>query len=449
MQIALVILAAGMGSRMNSDLPKVLHEVAGLPLIGHAMRAGAALSPERTVVVTGHGADAVEAMVTRLNPEAVCVRQKEQLGTGHAVDQARAALADFEGTVIVLYGDTPFVSVGTLEQLVAQRADADVAVLGFEAQEPARYGRLVTQGDALTRIVEAKDATEAELAVTLCNSGVIAAGCETLFDLISKLDRNNEGQEYYLTDVVGLANAGGLRATYVTCDEAETMGVNDRRQLAQAEGVFQRRARRAAMLGGVTLAEPDSVYFSHDTAIERDVWVGPNVVFGPGVQIAQGARIEAFSHLEGCAVGPRTNIGPFARLRPGAQLSQGARIGNFVEIKNATIADGAKVNHLSYVGDASVGEAANLGAGTIICNYDGVMKHRTEIGARAFVGSNTLLVAPVKMGADSMTATGTVLTRDVPEGAMAIGRAKAVIKPGFATKLMQILRARKKMKEGS
>jgi bifunctional UDP-N-acetylglucosamine pyrophosphorylase/glucosamine-1-phosphate N-acetyltransferase len=449
MQIALVILAAGMGSRMNSDLPKVLHEVAGLPLIGHAMRAGAALSPERTIVVTGHGAEAVEAMVTRLNPEAVCVRQKEQLGTGHAVDQARDALAGFQGTVIVLYGDTPFVSVGTLEQLVAQRADADVAVLGFEAQEPARYGRLVTQGDALTRIVEAKDATEAELAISLCNSGVIAAGCETLFDLISKLDRNNEGQEYYLTDVVGLANAGGLRATYVTCDEAETMGVNDRAQLAQAEGVFQRRARRAAMLGGVTLAEPDSVYFSHDTAIERDVWVGPNVVFGPGVQIAQGARIEAFSHLEGCEVGPRANIGPFARLRPGAQLSQGTKIGNFVEIKNATIADGAKVNHLSYVGDASVGEAANLGAGTIICNYDGVMKHRTEIGARAFVGSNTLLVAPVKMGADSMTATGTVLTRDVPEGAMAIGRAKAVIKPGFATKLMQILRARKKMKEGS
>jgi bifunctional UDP-N-acetylglucosamine pyrophosphorylase/glucosamine-1-phosphate N-acetyltransferase len=449
MQIALVILAAGMGSRMNSDLPKVLHEVAGLPLIGHAMRAGAALSPERTIVVTGHGADAVEAMVAKLDPAAVCVRQKEQLGTGHAVDQARAALADFEGTVIVLYGDTPFVSVGTLEQLVAQRADADVAVLGFEAQEPARYGRLVTQGDALTRIVEAKDATEAELAISLCNSGVIAAGCETLFDLISKLDRNNEGQEYYLTDVVGLANAGGLRATYVTCDEAETMGVNDRAQLAQAEGVFQRRARRAAMLGGVTLAEPDSVYFSHDTDIARDVWVGPNVVFGPGVQIAQGARIEAFSHLEGCEVGPRANIGPFARLRPGAQLSQGTKIGNFVEIKNATIADGAKVNHLSYVGDASVGEAANLGAGTIICNYDGVMKHRTEIGARAFVGSNTLLVAPVKMGADSMTATGTVLTRDVPEGAMAIGRAKAVIKPGFATKLMQILRARKKMKEGS
>ncbi len=447
MRTALVILAAGMGSRMNSDLPKVLHEVAGLPLIGHAMRAGAALSPERTVVVTGHGAEAVEAMVTRLNPEAVCVRQKEQLGTGHAVDQARDALAGFHGTVIVLYGDTPFVSAGTLEQLVAQRRQADVAVLGFEAQEPARYGRLVTEGDALTRIVEAKDATEAELAISLCNSGVIAAGCETLFDLISKLDRNNEGQEYYLTDVVGLANARGLRATYVTCDETETMGVNDRTQLAQAEGVFQRRARRVAMLGGVTLAEPDSVYFSHDTDIARDVWVGPNVVFGPGVQIAQGARIEAFSHLEGCEVGPRANIGPFARLRPGAQLSQGTKIGNFVEIKNATIADGAKVNHLSYVGDASVGEAANIGAGTIICNYDGVMKHRTEIGARAFVGSNTLLVAPVKMGAESMTGSGTVVTKDIPDGALAIGRAETKIKPGFTRKFMQLLRAKKKLKE--
>ena len=449
MQTALVILAAGMGSRMNSDSPKVLHQVAGLPLIGHAMRAGAALSPERSIVVTGHGAEAVEAVVTRLDPEAICVRQTEQLGTGHAVDQARDALAGFDGTVIVLYGDTPFVSAGTLEKLVARRAEADVAVLGFEAREPAKYGRLITEGNALSRIVEAKDATDAELAVTLCNSGVIAAGCETLFDLLAEVGNDNASGEYYLTDVVGLANARGLRATYVTCDETETMGVNDRAQLAQAEGVFQRRARQDAMLSGVTLAEPDSVYFSHDTAIARDVWVGPNVVFGPGVEVAQGARIEAFSHLEGCTIGPRSNIGPFARLRPGAALSQGARIGNFVEIKNAAIAEGAKVNHLSYVGDASVGAEANIGAGTITCNYDGVMKHHTEIGARAFVGSNTLLVAPVKMGADSMTASGTVVTRDIPDGALGIGRAETQIKPGFARKLMQMLRAKKKMKENS
>ncbi len=443
MQTALVILAAGMGSRMKSDIPKVLHEVAGLPLIGHAMKAGASVSPARTVVVTGHGADAVEAVVARLDPDAVCVRQAEQLGTGHAVDQAREALAGFKGTVIVLYGDTPFVSAETLQALVASSETSDVTVLGFEAQDPALYGRLITDGDALERIVEAKDASEEELAVTLCNSGVIAAGCETLFKLIADVGNENASGEYYLTDVVGLARDKGLSATYVTCPEAETMGINDRAQLASAEGVFQSRARHEAMLSGVTLAEPDSVYFAHDTEIARDVWVGPNVVFGPGVSVREGARVQAFSHLEGCVVGSDATVGPFARLRPGADLASGSRVGNFVEIKNAVIEQGAKVNHLSYVGDAHVGAAANIGAGTITCNYDGVMKHRTEIGAGAFVGSNTLLVAPVKMGAEAMTASGTVVTEDVPDGALAIGRAKAVIKPGFARKLMQLLRAKK------
>ncbi len=443
MQTALVILAAGMGSRMKSDIPKVLHEVAGLPLIGHAMKAGASVSPARTVVVTGHGADAVEAVVARLDPDAVCVRQAEQLGTGHAVDQAREALAGFKGTVIVLYGDTPFVSAETLQALVASSATSDVTVLGFEAQDPALYGRLIADGDALERIVEAKDASEEELAVTLCNSGVIAAGCETLFKLIADVGNENASGEYYLTDVVGLARDKGLSATYVTCPEAETMGINDRAQLASAEGVFQARARHEAMLSGVTLAEPDSVYFAHDTQIARDVWVGPNVVFGPGVSVREGARVQAFSHLEGCVVGQGATVGPFARLRPGADLASGSRVGNFVEIKNAVIEQGAKVNHLSYVGDAHVGAAANIGAGTITCNYDGVMKHRTEIGAGAFVGSNTLLVAPVKMGAEAMTASGTVVTEDVPDGALAIGRAKAVIKPGFARKLMQLLRAKK------
>ena len=447
MQTALVILAAGMGSRMKSDRPKVLHSVAGLPLVGHAMRAGAALSPSRTVVVTGHGAHMVEEVVAGLDPAAICVRQNEQLGTGHAVDQARDALAGFEGTVVVLYGDTPFVSAQTLQSLVAKSTASDVAVLGFEAAEPARYGRLITQGDTLERIVEAKDASADELAVTLCNSGVIAAGCETLFGLISEVGNDNASAEYYLTDVVGLATAKGLRAAYVTCDEAETMGVNDRAQLAQAEAVFQQNARLTAMQAGVTLAEPSSVYFSHDTEIARDVWVGPNVVFGPGVVVESGAEIHAFSHLEGCKVGPQANVGPFARLRPGADLARAARVGNFVEVKNAQLGDGVKVNHLSYVGDATVGAKTNIGAGTIICNYDGVMKHRTEIGAGAFVGSNTLLIAPVKMGAEAMTASGTVVTRDIPDGAMAIGRVKAENKPGFARKLMQMLRA-KKMKKG-
>ncbi len=441
MQTALVILAAGMGSRMKSSKPKVLHDVAGLPLIGHAMKSGAALAPARTVVVTGHGAEAVEAVVARLDPDAVCVRQTEQLGTGHAVDQARDALAGFEGQVIVLYGDTPFISAGTLQQM--SDSDADVTVLGFEAADPAKYGRLVVEGDALARIVEAKDASPAELSITLCNSGVISADCATLFDLISGVGNDNASGEYYLTDVVERATSKGLRASVVTCAEEETMGINSRVQLAEAEAVFQQAARLEAMTNGVTLAEPASVYFSHDTALAPDVWVGPSVVFGAGVTVETGAEIRAFCHLEGCHVGPDTRVGPFARLRPGADLAASARVGNFVEIKNATIATGAKVNHLSYVGDAAVGEAANIGAGTITCNYDGVMKHRTEIGARAFVGSNTLLVAPVKMGCESMTASGTVVTKDVPDGAMAIGRAETIHKPGFARKLMQILRARK------
>lgn len=446
MHTALVILAAGKGSRMKSDLPKVLHKVAGLSLIGHAMQSGAALSPARVVVVTGHGAEAVEAEVALLDPAAICVRQTEQLGTGHAVDQARDALAGFEGRVCVLYGDTPFISGQTLQAMT--QAPADVTVLGFEAEDPTNYGRLITEGDALTRIVEHKDATAEERAVTLCNSGVISADCGALFDLISALGNDNASGEYYLTDVVGLATTRGMSAQVVRCTQAETMGVNSRVQLAEAEAVFQAAAREKAMTDGVTLAEPVSVYFSHDTAIASDTWIGPNVVLGPGVRIDSGAQINAFCHLEGCHVGAGAIIGPFARLRPGAELAERVRVGNFVEIKNAKIAAGAKVNHLSYVGDASVGEAANIGAGTVTCNYDGVMKHRTNIGARAFVGSGTLLVAPITMGAESMSATGTVVTQDVPEGALAIGRARQDNKPGFARKLMQMLRAKKAKRGG-
>ncbi|MCY4336754.1 MAG: bifunctional UDP-N-acetylglucosamine diphosphorylase/glucosamine-1-phosphate N-acetyltransferase GlmU [Litoreibacter sp.] len=446
MQTALVILAAGMGSRMKSKRPKVLHEVGGLSLIGHALHSGKALKPARAIVVTGHGADAVEKEVARLAPDTICVRQSEQLGTGHAVDQAREALADFDGQVVILYGDTPFISEDTLRAL--STAPADITVLGFEAADPARYGRLLTEGDALLEIVEAKDATPDQLAITLCNSGVMAARRDVMFDMIAKLDTNNASGEYYLTDVPGLARAAGLSAGVVTCPEAETLGINSRADLAFAEGVFQTAARSRAMAGGATLQDPASTYFSFDTVIGQDVVVGPHVVFGPGVKVEDGADIRAFSHLEATHVGAGAQVGPYARLRPGAELGAGARIGNFVEIKNATIAQGAKVNHLSYVGDAHVGEAANIGAGTITCNYDGVMKHRTEIGAGAFVGSNTLLVAPVKMGAESMTASGTVVTKDIPDGAMAIGRADTVNKPGFARKLMQILRA-KKAKRGS
>ncbi|MFO6465984.1 bifunctional UDP-N-acetylglucosamine diphosphorylase/glucosamine-1-phosphate N-acetyltransferase GlmU [Jannaschia sp. KMU-145] len=444
MSIALIVLAAGQGSRMQSDRPKVLHEVAHAPLLVHAMMAGASLDPERTVIVAGHGGDAVEAAATAHDPDAVVVRQTEQLGTAHAVAQARAALAGFEGDAIVLYGDTPFIRPETLQAMIGARRDgAGVVVLGFEAAEPGRYGRLVAEGDRLERIVEAKDATSEELAITLCNSGVVCAEASILFDLIDQVGSDNAAGEYYLTDIVGLARAARMSARVVTCPEAETMGVNTRMDLAAAEAAFQARARLAAMENGATLTAPETVQFAHDTHLGRDVVIEPHVVFGPGVTIESDATIRAFSHLEGCHVSEGCVVGPYSRLRPGAELDRGVRIGNFVEVKAATVHEGAKINHLSYVGDAEIGARANIGAGTITCNYDGVFKHRTAIGADAFIGSNTMLVAPVTVGAEALTASGSVVTEDVPDGALALGRAKQVNKAGLARRLMAKLRAAK------
>ncbi|OBY27483.1 bifunctional UDP-N-acetylglucosamine diphosphorylase/glucosamine-1-phosphate N-acetyltransferase GlmU [Leisingera sp. JC1] len=443
MSIALVILAAGKGTRMNSDLPKVLHPIAQAPMLEHAMAAGRTLAPERTIIVAGHGADEVRAAVAEIDEEAEVVLQEEQLGTAHAVDQARTALDGFEGDVVVLYGDTPFVSADTLERMVEARQRADLVVLGFEAADPGRYGRLVMQGDSLERIVEFKDATEAERAISFCNSGLMAGKASAMFDLIAKVGNENASGEYYLTDLVELARREGLNVTAVSCDEAETLGVNSRAELAQADALFQARARADLMELGVTLMAPETVYLAFDTFIGRDTVIEPNVVFGPGVTVESGALIRAFSHLEGCHVSRGAKVGPYARLRPGAELAENTHIGNFVEIKNAEIAEGAKVNHLSYIGDASVGEATNIGAGTITCNYDGVMKHRTEIGARAFIGSNTMLVAPVRVGNEAMTATGAVVTKNVEDGDLAIGRAEQSNKPGRARKLMDMLRAKK------
>jgi bifunctional UDP-N-acetylglucosamine pyrophosphorylase/glucosamine-1-phosphate N-acetyltransferase len=444
MENALIVLAAGQGSRMQSDLPKVLHQVAAAPLVIHAMRAGYALEPTRVVVVTGHGAEDVEKVVKGHYDDIVCVRQLEQNGTAHAVDQARAAMAGFEGDAVVLYGDTPFISAETLQNMAdAREAGADVVVLGFDAADPGRYGRLITSDNGLDRIVEAKDASPDELAITLCNSGVLSCQSDVLFDLISQVGNDNASGEYYLTDVIGLAREKGLNCQVVTCDEAETLGINTRAELAQAEAAFQSRARIEAMNIGVTLAQPETTYFAYDTTIGRDANIGPNVVFGPDVTVETGATIHAFCHLEGCHVARGAVVGPFARLRPGTELYENSKVGNFVEIKNASVQEGAKVNHLSYIGDAHVGESANIGAGTITCNYDGVFKHRTEIGANAFIGSNTLLIAPVKIGDEAFTASGTVVTSDVPDGALAIGRARADIKPGFARKLMDMLRAKK------
>ncbi|MCI2393009.1 bifunctional UDP-N-acetylglucosamine diphosphorylase/glucosamine-1-phosphate N-acetyltransferase GlmU [Aliiroseovarius sediminis] len=444
MATALIVLAAGMGTRMNSDLPKVMHEVAGAPLFAHALASGAALSPDRAVLVVGHGAKMVEAAAKDIDPEISIAVQDEQLGTGHAVQQAQPALDGFEGDAIVLYGDTPFIRPETLEAMAAARANgADVVVLGFEAADPGRYGRLIVKDGGLDRIVEFKDASDEERAVTLCNSGVVAADAKLLFDLLDGVGNDNAAGEYYLPDIVSVARARGLTASVVTCDEAETLGINSRAELAAAEGVFQTRARDAALEDGVTLIARDTVYFAHDTVIGRDTVIEPNVVFGPGVTVESGATIRAFSHLEGCHVSRGAVVGPYARLRPGAELANDAKVGNFVEIKNAQIEEGAKVNHLSYVGDARVGEHANIGAGTITCNYDGVSKHHTDIGARTFIGSNTCLVAPVAVGDEAMTATGTVVTKDVPAGALAVGRAKMEVKPGLAIKLFEKLKAAK------
>ena len=443
MSVSLIILAAGQGSRMQSDLPKVLHPLGATPLVLHALRAGRVLDPEHVIVVVGHGGAAVAKVIAAEDDRVQIVTQTEQLGTAHAVEQARAALEGVAGDVVVLYGDTPFIRAETLQAMQAARAVHDVVVLGFEAADPGRYGRLVAQGDALERIVEFKDATAAERAISLCNSGVICADRATLFDLIAAVGNDNAAGEYYLTDIVALARERGLSAGVVRCDEAETLGINTRTELAEAETRFQARMRAEALENGVTLSAPETVYFAQDTYLGRDAVVEQFVVFGPGVTVESGATVRAFSHLEGCHVSRGAVVGPYARLRPGAELAEDVRIGNFVEIKNAQIDEGAKVNHLSYVGDATIGPRANLGAGTVTCNYDGVFKHHTEIGEGAFIGSSTMLVAPVRVGAQALIGSGSVITSDVPDEALALGRGRQETKPGLGKRLMDRLRAAK------
>ncbi|AEI94489.1 bifunctional UDP-N-acetylglucosamine diphosphorylase/glucosamine-1-phosphate N-acetyltransferase GlmU [Roseobacter litoralis] len=450
MKTALVILAAGKGTRMNSDLPKVLHPLAGAPLLVHAMQSGASLGPSHTVIVAGHGAELVRKAARSHDASAIIVEQNEQLGTGHAAKQAQEVLKGFDGTVIVLFGDTPFVSPETLSAICDAQRSSDVVVLGFEAEDPARYGRLVMDGTQLDRIVEFKDASEAERTITLCNSGVVACNGTLLFDLLQAVDNDNAAGEFYLPDIVGIARARGLKAAVVTCDESETLGINSRAELSAAEAAFQNRARADAFENGVTLPAPETVHFAFDTVVGRDTIIEPNVVFGVGVTVESGATIRAFSHLEGCHVARGSIVGPYARLRPGTELSENVRVGNFVEVKNARIGTGTKINHLSYIGDATLGEHTNVGAGTITCNYDGVLKHHTEIGNHVFIGSNTMLVAPVQIGDHAMTGSGSVITSDVEPEALALSRAPQIEKPGMATKLINLLKAKKaKQQRGS
>ena len=438
---ALIVLAAGQGTRMKSDMPKVLHQLAGQTLLEHSLQAAAALEVDRTIIVSGPEMPLLTAKAADLG--ASTVEQTQRLGTGHAVLAAEQALADFDGEVIVLLGDTPVMNQTTVPQMSAALASADLVALGFPTDDPAHYGRFVMDGDQLTRIVEFKDATEEERKITLCNSGVFAAQKSTLFELCHAIDNQNEAGEYYLTDIVEIANGQGLTTHAVTVAQGDCGGINSRGELAEAEARFQARARADAMRDGVTLVAPETVFFSHDTHLGRDVLVEPNVVFGPGVTVESDAHIKAFSHLEDAHVGARAVVGPYARLRPGTELGNDTKVGNFVEIKSADIGEGAKVNHLTYVGDASIGARTNIGAGTVVCNYDGVMKHRTTVGSDAFIGSNTLLVSPVSVGDQAMTATGSVISSDVAAGDLAIARARQVNKPGLAVKLFQKLRAQK------
>ena len=438
-----IVLAAGEGTRMRSTLPKVLHEVASRPMVAHAIATARSAGATRCVAVIGPNAEAVEKASTRAGAEEIVV-QTERLGTAHAVLHAREAIASGFDDVVVLYGDTPLVTPATIARVRAElAAGAAVVVLGFRTAKPTGYGRLLTDGDRLIAIREEKDASPAERAIDFCNSGIMALAGAHALSLLEAIGNANAKGEYYLTDAVELATARGLRAVAVEGDEEEFMGANDRVQLAACEGIWQRRRRAEVLASGVTLVAPETVVFAADTEIEADAIIEPNVVFGPGVRVAARARIRAFSHLEGASVGEGATVGPYARLRPGAELGPDVHVGNFVEIKNGKVAAGAKVNHLTYIGDATIGAKANIGAGTITCNYDGFGKYLTEIGAGAFVGSNSSLVAPVKIGDGAYVGSGSVITKNVPADSLAVARGRQSVIEGWAAKFRRLMSARK------
>lgn len=444
-----IVLAAGEGTRMRSDTPKVLHRAAGRSLLAHVLASSVSAGSGALAVVIGPGREDVAAEARSVAPEASVFVQTERRGTAHAVLAAREAIAPGFDDVLIVYGDTPLVRPETLARLRAPLAHgASVVVLGFEAEDPTGYGRLISEGESLVAIREEKDASDEERAIRLSNGGLMAIAGVRAIELLEKIGDRNAKSEFYLTDVVEVAVMAGLGVAVEAAPEAEVQGVNDRAQLAAVEAVLQRRLRAAALAGGVTMTAPETVFLSHDTAFGRDVLIEPNVVFGPGVTVADRAVIHAFSHLEGATVGEGGSVGPFARLRPGARMAAGSRIGNFCEVKNAEIGEDAKLNHLTYVGDASVGARANLGAGTVTCNYDGYSKFRTEIGADAFVGVNSALVAPVSVGQGAYVGTGSVVTEDVPAEALAIARSRQVTMPGRGAKLKALLKARKDEAKG-
>jgi bifunctional UDP-N-acetylglucosamine pyrophosphorylase/glucosamine-1-phosphate N-acetyltransferase len=438
-RFAVIILAAGQGTRMRSDTHKVLHPIASRPLLLHLLERVDALGAEKRVVVVGKGRDQVEIAVS--GRDVAIAHQAEQKGTGHAVQQAAEALAGYDGAVLILYGDTPFVEAETLRRML-DRLDGEggpgVVVLASRPDDPLKYGRIILgEGDRIAKMVEYKDATEEERAVRLCNSGMMAVRATDLFRWLGQVGNDNAAGEYYLPDVVNVAAAEGREAVVIEGDPYETAGVNSRAELAHLELEWQRRRREEMLDQGATLIDPESVWFAYDTRLARDVTVEPHVVFGPGVEVAEGAVIKAFSHIEGAIIGAKASIGPFARIRPGTKLGDRSKVGNFVELKKAEIGDGAKVNHLSYVGDAEVGAKANIGAGTITCNYDGFGKYRTVIGAGAFIGSNTALVAPVTIGDGAVIGAGSVITEDVEPDALAVERSEQKGIAGWARRFRE------------
>jgi len=441
--IAAVILAAGKGTRMKSDLHKVLHPIAGRPMLMHLMASVDELSPTKKVVVVGDRADQLEAA---LNGTAALAVQEPQLGTGHAVQQAESALSGFDGDVLILYGDVPFVPSATMRAMIERLNAPDapaVVVLAFEPADPLQYGRVITEGDRVVKMVEHKDATDTERAVRLCNSGLMAAKARDLFALLARVTDDNAAKEYYLVDIVNIANADGRHCAVARTDPADVAGINSRAELAAAEAQWQAFRREEAMAGGASLRAPETVWFSWDTELGRDVTIEPNVVFGPGVKIADNVIVKAHSHIEGATIATGCEVGPFARLRPGTILGEKAKIGNFVETKKAELGKGAKANHLSYLGDVSVGANANIGAGTITCNYDGYFKYRTEIGENAFIGSNSALVAPVRIGRDAIVGAGSAVTRDVADGELRLVRGEQLVKPGWADRFHDAMRKKK------
>jgi len=441
--LAAIILAAGQGTRMKSAMHKVLHPIAGKPMLHHLLDTVDSIGAERTVIVVGAKREQIEVSVA--DRDVSIAVQEDQLGTGHAVEQAKAALAGFVGDVLILYGDVPMISAETMQAMVHRLnsgSEPRAVVLGFRPDEAGAYGRIIADDQGvIDKMVEFKDANDTERAVNLCNSGLMAVRSSDLFPLLDQIGNENAAGEYYLPDIVMLP--GQKSAVIEVEDPAEVAGINSRAELAAVEADWQSRRRAQAMADGVTLIAPETVWFSHDTKVEADVVIEPNVIFGPGTSIASGATIYGHSHIEGATIGEGAKVGPFARLRPGAVLEENSKVGNFVEMKKATLGKGAKANHLSYIGDAEVGEGANIGAGTITCNYDGYFKYKTVIGKGAFIGSNSALVAPVKIGDGAIVGAGSTVTRDVLDGELRLVRAEQSVKPGWADRFNDAMRKKK------